>query len=144
MESRKLIHGFYSALCNESDRGYYLIGNTLGLARSASVGGPGTATSIGAFITTNTASRFGTYPFGTTSAFASNSSTHFLCSPRAVPCYMLSLFGEEAMPTAVPMYCPAPAIRSHFRRLLYLLQSVPNLQHRSTSPVSVPMCEPQM
>ncbi|PNQ84997.1 DUF7507 domain-containing protein [Paenibacillus polymyxa] len=57
------------------------IGNTLGLARSASVGVPGTATSIGAFITTNTASRFGTYPFGTTSAFASNSSTAFLVLP---------------------------------------------------------------
>nr|WP_058830191.1 DUF11 domain-containing protein [Paenibacillus polymyxa] len=57
------------------------IGNTLGLARSASAGVPGTVTSIGAFITTNTASRFGTYPFGTTSAFASNSSTAFLVLP---------------------------------------------------------------
>ncbi len=57
------------------------IGNTLGLARSNSVGVPGTATSIGAFITTNIASRFGTYPFGTTSAFTSNSSTAFLVLP---------------------------------------------------------------
>ncbi|AET57661.1 Autotransporter adhesin [Paenibacillus terrae HPL-003] len=57
------------------------IGNTLGLARSASAGVPGTVTSIGAFITTNTASRFGTYPFGTTSAFTSNSSTAFLVLP---------------------------------------------------------------
>ncbi|MGN8230732.1 DUF7507 domain-containing protein [Paenibacillus polymyxa] len=57
------------------------IGNTLGLARSNSVGVPGTTTSIGAFITTNTASRFGTYPFGTTSAFTSNSSTAFLVLP---------------------------------------------------------------
>lgn len=57
------------------------IGNTLGLARSNSVGVPGTATSIGAFITTNTASRFGTYPFGTTSTFTSNSSTAFLVLP---------------------------------------------------------------
>ncbi|MGW8958242.1 DUF7507 domain-containing protein [Paenibacillus sp. NPDC055715] len=57
------------------------IGNTLGLARSTSVGVPGTVTSIGAFITTNTASRFGTYPLGTTSAITSNSSTAFLVLP---------------------------------------------------------------
>ncbi|KJD44822.1 hypothetical protein [Paenibacillus terrae] len=57
------------------------IGNTLGLARSASVGVPGNVTSIGAFITTNTASRFDTYPLGTTSAITSNSSTAFLVLP---------------------------------------------------------------
>ncbi|MCM3628545.1 hypothetical protein M3194_14360 [Paenibacillus glycanilyticus] len=56
-------------------------GNTLGLSRSDTAGVPGTQDSIGAFSTINTASVFGTYPAGTTSAFASNSSSAILTLP---------------------------------------------------------------
>lgn len=56
-------------------------GNTLGLSRSGTAGVPGTQDSIGAFITTNTASVFGSYPAGTTSQFQSNSSAANLNLP---------------------------------------------------------------
>ncbi|PWW04829.1 putative repeat protein (TIGR01451 family) [Paenibacillus cellulosilyticus] len=56
-------------------------GNTLGLSRSGTAGVPGTEDSIGAFITTNTSSVYGTYPAGTTSAYASNSSAAILTLP---------------------------------------------------------------
>ncbi|NIK71637.1 DUF11 domain-containing protein [Paenibacillus sp. BK720] len=56
-------------------------GNTLGLSRSETAGVPGTQDSIGAFSTINTASVYGTYPAGTTSAFASNSSSAVLTLP---------------------------------------------------------------
>ncbi|SFD82091.1 conserved repeat domain-containing protein [Paenibacillus catalpae] len=56
-------------------------GNTLGLSRSEVAGVPGTLDSIGAFTTTNTASVYGTYPAGTTNAYASNSSSAILTLP---------------------------------------------------------------
>ncbi|MCM3782714.1 hypothetical protein M3231_06995 [Neobacillus mesonae] len=56
-------------------------GNTLGLSRSNTEGVPGTQDSIGAFITTNNAVRFGTYPLGTTSTYQSNNSTAVLVLP---------------------------------------------------------------
>ncbi|WP_029191295.1 DUF7507 domain-containing protein [Paenibacillus elgii] len=56
-------------------------GNTLGLSRSDAAGVPGTQDSIGAFITTNTAVTYGTYPNGTTSAYQSNSSAAVLNLP---------------------------------------------------------------
>lgn len=56
-------------------------GNTLGLSRSDTIGVPGTADSIGAFVTTNTASIFGTYPAGTTSLYQSNNSSAQLVMP---------------------------------------------------------------
>ncbi|QHW34647.1 DUF11 domain-containing protein [Paenibacillus rhizovicinus] len=56
-------------------------GNMLGLSRSTTEGVPGTQDSIGAFITTNTAVRFGTYPFGTTNSYLSNNSSAILTMP---------------------------------------------------------------
>ncbi|WDH84704.1 DUF7507 domain-containing protein [Paenibacillus urinalis] len=56
-------------------------GNTLGLSRSNTEGVPGTLDSIGAFITTNSAVRFGTYPLGTTSSYQSNNSSAVLVLP---------------------------------------------------------------
>lgn len=56
-------------------------GNTLGLSRSDTAGVPGTQDSIGAFITTNTASVFGTYPAGTTSLYQNNNSSAQLSLP---------------------------------------------------------------
>ncbi|WP_068773365.1 DUF11 domain-containing protein [Paenibacillus sp. FJAT-26967] len=56
-------------------------GNTLGLSRSDTVGVPGTIDSIGAYITTNTAAQFGSYPAGTTNLFTSNSSSAVLNLP---------------------------------------------------------------
>ncbi|ANY70200.1 hypothetical protein BBD42_29615 [Paenibacillus sp. BIHB 4019] len=56
-------------------------GNTLGLSRSEVSGIPGTADSIGAFTTTNTALRYGTYPFGTTDNYLLNSSSAVLNLP---------------------------------------------------------------
>ncbi|OXM15050.1 hypothetical protein CGZ75_13285 [Paenibacillus herberti] len=56
-------------------------GNTLGLSRSDTAGVPGTTDSIGAFITTNTAVRYGTYPFGTTDLYTANSSSAILTLP---------------------------------------------------------------
>ncbi len=56
-------------------------GNTLGLSRSEVSGVPGTADSIGAFVTTNTAIRYGTYPFGTTDNYLLNSSSAVLTLP---------------------------------------------------------------
>lgn len=56
-------------------------GNTLGLSRSDTTGVPGTQDSIGAFITTNTSSTFGTYPSGTTSNYLNNSSSAVLVLP---------------------------------------------------------------
>ncbi|MBP3964126.1 DUF11 domain-containing protein [Paenibacillus sp. DLE-14] len=56
-------------------------GNTLGLSRSTVEGVPGTQDSIGAFVTTNTAVRFGTYPFGTTSNYLLNNSSAILVLP---------------------------------------------------------------
>ncbi|WP_328803913.1 beta strand repeat-containing protein [Paenibacillus glycinis] len=56
-------------------------GNTLGLSRSTTEGVPGTQDSIGAFVTTNTAVRFGTYPFGTTNNYLLNNSSAILVLP---------------------------------------------------------------
>jgi large repetitive protein len=58
-------------------------GNTLGLDKSATttVNGPGTAGAIGTFITTNTALKDGTYPFGTTADWKLNSSAATLSIP---------------------------------------------------------------
>ncbi|MCR8630253.1 DUF7507 domain-containing protein [Paenibacillus radicis (ex Xue et al. 2023)] len=56
-------------------------GNTLGLSRSDTAGVPGVQDSIGAFITTNTGSTYGTYPSGTTSLYQSNSSAAILSLP---------------------------------------------------------------
>ncbi|WP_138753148.1 DUF11 domain-containing protein [Paenibacillus sinopodophylli] len=56
-------------------------GNTLGLSRSETAGVPGTADSIGAFTTTNTTVRYGTYPFGTTSNYLTNSAAAELVIP---------------------------------------------------------------
>ena len=56
-------------------------GNTLGLGRSDTVGVPGTIGSIGAFVTTDTALQFGSYPPGTTNDFNLNSSSAILRMP---------------------------------------------------------------
>lgn len=56
-------------------------GNTLGLSRSDVSGVPGTQDSIGAFSTINTAVRYGTYPFGTTDQYLSNSASAVLNMP---------------------------------------------------------------
>ena len=56
-------------------------GNTLGLSRSDTVAVPGTIDAIGAYITTDTTSQYGTYPPGTTSNFMLNSSTAILVLP---------------------------------------------------------------
>ncbi|WP_019912177.1 DUF7507 domain-containing protein [Paenibacillus sp. HW567] len=56
-------------------------GNTLGLSRSETTGVPGTVDSIGAYITTNTAQQFGTYPPGTTNVILNNSSAAILQIP---------------------------------------------------------------
>lgn len=56
-------------------------GNTLGLSRSETSGVPGTQDSIGAFVTINTALRYGTYPFGTTDQYLLNSSSAILNMP---------------------------------------------------------------
>ena len=56
-------------------------GNTLGLDGSGTSGTPGANGSIGAFTSTNTALQFGTYPPGTTNAWASNSSNATLTIP---------------------------------------------------------------
>ncbi|WP_274649655.1 DUF7507 domain-containing protein [Paenibacillus humicola] len=56
-------------------------GNTLGLSRSDNAGQPGTQDSIGAFITTNSSSSFGTYPSGTTNLYPNNGSAATLVLP---------------------------------------------------------------
>lgn len=56
-------------------------GNTLGLSRSDNVGVPGTQDSIGAFSTTDTSVRFGSYPFGTTSNYLLNNADAILVIP---------------------------------------------------------------
>ncbi|WP_082927307.1 DUF11 domain-containing protein [Paenibacillus oryzisoli] len=56
-------------------------GNTLGLSRSNTDGVPGTQDSIGAFTTTNTALKYGTYPSGTTSLYTLNNSSAILTLP---------------------------------------------------------------
>lgn len=56
-------------------------GNTLGLSRSETPGVPGTVDSIGAYVTTNTALQFGTYPPGTTNVIQNNSSAAVLQIP---------------------------------------------------------------
>lgn len=61
--------------------GITFTGNTLGLSRSAIQGVPGDLDSIGAFITTNTSSVFGTYPLGTTNNYVNNSSSANLVMP---------------------------------------------------------------
>lgn len=53
----------------------------MGLSRSEVSGVPGTSDSIGAFVTTNTALRYGTYPFGTTDNYLLNSSSAILTLP---------------------------------------------------------------
>ncbi|MCZ8518554.1 DUF7507 domain-containing protein [Paenibacillus caseinilyticus] len=56
-------------------------GNTLGLSRGTSAGTPGTNDSIGAFTTTDSTVRYGTYPLGTTSQYLSNSASAVLTLP---------------------------------------------------------------
>jgi uncharacterized repeat protein (TIGR01451 family) len=56
-------------------------GNTLGLSKQLNANAPGTAHGIGTFITTNTALRDGTYPFGTTANWAVNGSAANLTMP---------------------------------------------------------------
>lgn len=56
-------------------------GNTIGLSRSASTGVPGTVDSIGAYITTDTQERFGSFPVGTTNNFNLNNSAAVLRLP---------------------------------------------------------------
>jgi len=68
----------YSTIANG---GMTYTGNTLGLSKQNNANAPGTAGSIGTFITTNTASRDGTYPFGTTSSFTNNFSAAVLRLP---------------------------------------------------------------
>lgn len=56
-------------------------GNTIGLNKAASTNAPGTSGAIGAFITTNTTLRDGTYPFGTTANYTLNASSAVLNIP---------------------------------------------------------------
>src|SRR5215211_6764588 len=56
-------------------------GNTLGLSKNPTTNAPGTSDAIGAFISTNTALRDGTYPFGTTADWHQNSSAANLTIP---------------------------------------------------------------
>lgn len=56
-------------------------GNTLGLSRSDTAGVPGTQDSIGAFAMSGSTGAYGSYPSGTTSAYASNSSSAILTLP---------------------------------------------------------------
>lgn len=66
---------------DQCGRCYHILGNTLGLSRSDTIGVPGTLDSIGGFTTVNTSSTFGTYPSGTTSLYTSNSSAAILVLP---------------------------------------------------------------
>src|SRR4051794_38505714 len=56
-------------------------GNTLGLSKAAGTNAPGLSHGIGTFISTNTALRDGTYPFGTTANWALDSSAANLAMP---------------------------------------------------------------
>ncbi len=56
-------------------------GNTLGLSKQNNVNAPGTADSIGTFITTNLGSRDGTYPFGTTANWQQSNGSAVLNMP---------------------------------------------------------------
>ncbi|MGH8511710.1 MAG: hypothetical protein ACREU8_10130 [Gammaproteobacteria bacterium] len=56
-------------------------GNTLGLSKQSNANAPGTADSIGTFITTNLLSQDGTYPFGTTANWQLNNSSAVLNLP---------------------------------------------------------------
>ncbi|MFC4778866.1 tandem-95 repeat protein [Paenibacillus sp. GCM10023252] len=56
-------------------------GNTMGLSKETNVNKPGIQHAIGAFITTNTTLRDGTYPLGTTSSYLLNSSSAVLQMP---------------------------------------------------------------
>jgi large repetitive protein len=56
-------------------------GNTLGLSKQSAANAPGQFDAIGAFISTNTALRDGTYPFGTTADWHLNSSAANLNLP---------------------------------------------------------------
>jgi uncharacterized repeat protein (TIGR01451 family) len=58
-------------------------GNTIGLNKANNANAPGTVGAIGTFITTNTASKDGTYPLGTTSSWSANASTATLVFPAA-------------------------------------------------------------
>lgn len=68
----------FSALSNAA---ITFTGNTLGLARSNTLGVPGNRGSLGAFITTDTSSQFGSYPPGTTDNFRLNRSSAILRLP---------------------------------------------------------------
>lgn len=68
----------YSTIANG---GMTYTGNTLGLDKSNNANSPGTSGSIGAFITTNTALKVGTYPAGTTLNWTLNSSAATLRLP---------------------------------------------------------------
>jgi large repetitive protein len=57
------------------------VGNSLGLDGSTTSGVPGTRGSIGAFITTDTSQRFGSFPFGSTNNWQLNSSTAMVNIP---------------------------------------------------------------
>src|SRR3954462_15184271 len=56
-------------------------GNTLGLSKAAGTNAPGLSHGIGTFISTNTALRDGTYPFGTTANWALDASAATLNMP---------------------------------------------------------------
>ena len=56
-------------------------GNTLGLSKAPGLNQPGTSDAIGAFTTINTALQVGTFPAGTTLAFAQNSASATLNLP---------------------------------------------------------------
>lgn len=56
-------------------------GNTMGLNKVANQNNQGTAGSIGAFITLNTASQVGNFPLGTTLDYTQNSSAAILSLP---------------------------------------------------------------
>lgn len=69
-------------------------GNTLGLSKEVNANAPGTSDAIGAFITTNTALRDGTYPFGTTEDWTLNSASAVLrLPPNSVVLYAELIWG---------------------------------------------------
>lgn len=68
----------YSVIANGA---VTMTGNAIGLAKNAGQNQPGTSGSIGAFITTDTSRRVGTYPNGTTLSWSLNSSSANLNIP---------------------------------------------------------------
>ncbi len=70
--------------------GMTFTGNSLGLSKASNVNSPGTAGSIGAFITTNTALTVGTFPAGTTLDWTLNSSS----APLRLPAGSSVIYAE--------------------------------------------------